>query len=83
VSRLASVARISNEDLNVLQATVSRFALDPQITLQIGCWLYAAGCLALIVVGYRKVVECFGQPAPISAGDVDQVHPSTAAIGTE
>jgi len=80
VSRLASVARISSDELNLLQGLVSRFAQNPQISMQIGSWLYAASCLALIVVGYRKVVETFSPPAIISVSSADQMPVSTTTV---
>ena len=40
-----------------------RFALEPQLCFQVGSGLFGASAVALIVVGYRKIVECFAETA--------------------
>jgi hypothetical protein len=64
LTRLASVARLQADELERLNRVVSRFALEPQISIQVGCWLFLLSALGLIVVGYRKIVESFSSATP-------------------
>jgi hypothetical protein len=61
VSRLADLVRMPSNEIARLRNVVNRFALEPQISLQAGSWLFGLSALALIVMGYRKIVECFTQ----------------------
>jgi hypothetical protein len=67
VRRVAGFVGLNVDQLDRLSAMANRFALEPQVGFHTGCWLFAAGALALIVVGYRKIAECFvagAVPAP-------------------
>jgi hypothetical protein len=65
-SRVAGFLRLSIEQLDRLSVVASSFALEPQLSLRVGCWLFGASTLALIVVGYHKIVECFADATPPS-----------------
>ena len=67
-SRVAGFLRLSVEQLDRLSATASAFVAEPQLSLRAGCWLFGASAVALIVVGYREIVERFA-PAPAPPED--------------
>lgn len=77
VSRVAGFTRLNVDQLERFIAVVNRFALEPQVSFRAGSWLFGASAVALIVVGYRKIVECFslaGTPPPAAlARDPDRV----------
>jgi hypothetical protein len=58
-TRVAGVLRLSIDQLDRLSAVAGRFAGEPQLSLQPGSGLFGASAVALIVVGYRKIVERF------------------------
>jgi hypothetical protein len=70
VSRVADLLRLSNESVARVSGAVSQFALEPGIVFAPGSWLFGASALALIVVGYRKIVERFAIWNPAAAPDV-------------
>lgn len=80
-ARLAGLARLPTDEINRLAAVVNRFALEPQVSFRAGSWLFGASAVALIVVGYRKVVECFSAestPSPTAETNLDTDTSSTA-----
>ena len=67
VTRLADVIRLQNDQLDRITRAVNRFALEPQISFQEGVWLFGVSTLALIIIGYQKVVETFSREVPVAA----------------
>jgi hypothetical protein len=63
-SRLAGIVRLPTAEMDRLGSTVNRFALEPLIAFRVGSGLFGASALALIVVGYHKIVQCFAASAP-------------------